>query len=143
MLNSVNLVGILAKDIDIKNGKNGSKYAYVDLAVKSRRKNEDNKYKYEYITLRLDTKNVEFVSRHWSKGAGLSIEGHLVTKTNKYKERSFKQTIVVVDNADFIPSNSYKKTTESERSKADNNEQSPEDFDDPFAQPLDDNQLPF
>lgn len=99
MYNRVILMGRLTKDPELKTTNSGVSVCSFTLAV-DRKYAKDEKTDFFWITT--FNKTAEFVSRYFSKGNPILVEGRL--QTDEYKDKNGEQkrkTIVVADTVSF------------------------------------------
>lgn len=102
MLNSVNLQGRIANDLQLKTTPNGVMVLSFSLAVQSNRKNEQGDYVSYFIDCVAWRSTAEFIARHFSKGDMIVIAGEL-TKRSYIAQDGGKRyvTEVVISEAHF------------------------------------------
>ena len=104
MLNSVNIVGRLVQNPELKIDENGKKYSIIVLAVPRSYKNEEGYYDTDFIDILL--KNVVAINtcEYCRKGDAIGVVGRIENRfeEDKEKEESRKITYVVADRVSFI-----------------------------------------
>ena len=98
------MTGRLTKDPEIRENGN-TKVAKFTIASQRNFKNADGKYEADFINCTAFGKNAEFISKYFSKGSQICVEGRINTSsyTNKDGNKVFT-TDVTVDRAEFIGS---------------------------------------
>ena len=98
------MTGRLTKDPEIRENGN-TKVAKFTVASQRNFKNADGKYEADFINCTAFGKNAEFISKYFSKGSQICVEGRINTGsyTNKDGNKVFT-TDVTVDRAEFIGS---------------------------------------
>lgn len=100
-MNKAVITGRLTKDI-VLSDKGVAKFT---VASQRNFKNADGKYEADFINCTAFGKNAEFISKYFSKGSQICVEGRINTGsyTNKDGNKVFT-TDVAVDRAEFIGS---------------------------------------
>src|SRR5690606_3911649 len=82
--NSVNLIGNVGKDLELKYTGSGTAYAHMNVAVNKRYKDKDTgetKTITNWFNLTLWAKKAEILSKIVRKGSQVAVSGELVAKT--------------------------------------------------------------
>ena len=100
-MNKAVITGRLTKDVALSD-KGVAKFT---IASQRNFKNADGKYEADFINCTAFGKNAEFISKYFSKGSQICVEGRINTGsyTNKDGNKVFT-TDVAVDRAEFIGS---------------------------------------
>ena len=99
-MNSVNLVGRMVYEPEMKQTSNGKKYISTRIAVSRNDKNKTT----DFINIRLWENQAVFVSNYFHKGDPISIQGKLQTESyEKQDGTKATDTFVLVNEADFVP----------------------------------------
>lgn len=103
-MNSVQLLGRLTRDPDVRYTDGGSTIAKFSLAVDRRFKQEDGDTA-DFINCIAFGKTAEFIEKFFSKGTKIALNGRIQTGsyTNKENVKVFT-TSVVVENVEFAES---------------------------------------
>ena len=103
-MNNVQLVGRLAKDVDVRTN-NDSTVARFTVAVNRDYKNKDGKYEADFINCIAFKNTAEFVEKYFSKGMRIGLIGRIQTGsyTNKDGNKVYT-TDVVADKVEFVES---------------------------------------
>ena len=102
-MNSVELIGRIATDPEVRTISEGNTVAKFRLAVDRRGKNKTT----DFITIQCWNKDVEFVTKYLEKGRLVSIEGSLLVDSWKTPEGQSRESVYV--NADSVQGLDYKK----------------------------------
>ena len=143
-MNTVNLIGRLTKDVDLRTTKSGTSVAGFILAVDkglSKQKREEaeqaNRPTADFISCQAWGMTADLLSQYCGKGSKIAIEGRIQTGSYQDKEtgKTVYTTDVVVDRVEFLDA------------KANSNQGSrvPDDdfFDDDFVDQADNGAIPF
>lgn len=103
-MNSVQLVGRLTKDPDVRYTDGGTSIARFTIAC-DRRFKKDGEDSADFISCVAFGKTAEFMEKYFSKGKKLGLNGRIQTGsyTNKDGQKVYT-TDVVVDNVEFVES---------------------------------------
>lgn len=105
-MNKVLLVGRLTADPELRQTTSGISSCRFTVAVNRRFKNESTgEYDADFISCVAWRQTAEFVSRYFSKGKMIALEGSL--RTGKYQDKNHPDithytTDVYVDNVEFV-----------------------------------------
>ena len=105
-MNKVVLVGRLTADPDLRQTQSGIASCRFTVAVNRRYKNEQTgEYDADFVTCQAWRQTAEFVSKYFSKGKMIALEGSL--RTGKYTDKNHSDvthytTDVFVDNVEFV-----------------------------------------
>lgn len=148
-MNSVNLIGRLTKDVDLRTTKSGTSVAVFILAVdkglsKQKREEADQTGRptADFISCQAWGMTADLLSRYCGKGSKIALEGRIQTGSYQDKEsgKTVYTTDVVADRIEFLDS----KTTSSEGSyNPQSRAQDDEFFGDDFTEIEDDGRIPF
>ena len=101
-MNNVNLLGRITADIELKHTPSNVAVALFTLAVDRGYKNEDGTKQTDFIDIVAWRNTAEFISRHFSKGQRMAIQGRLQTRDWEDKNGNKRKAVeVIVDNAYF------------------------------------------
>lgn len=104
-MNSVALVGRLARDPEVKYANEGSTIARFSVAVDRRYKKEGEQQTADFINCIAFAKTAEFIEKWFHKGDRIGLNGHIQTGSYKNKDgNTVYTTDVVVDNVEFVES---------------------------------------
>ena len=148
-MNSINLIGNLTKDFDLKYSQSGTAFVNGSVAVQRRFKNQKGEYETDFINLKAFGKTAENLANYFSKGSKIGISGSLQTGSYENKEgQRVYTTDVVIEQFTFVESRGG--NTGGQTQRANNNTQanqsSANQTRDPFAGSsidLTDDDLPF
>lgn len=119
-MNSVQLVGRLAKDIDVR-ANNDSTVAKFSVAVNREFKNSQGGYDADFISCVAFGKTAEFIAKYFSKGMKIGVIGRIQTGsfTNRDGQKVYT-TDVVAEKAEFVESKNAVNNDSKPKSNADN-----------------------
>ena len=104
-MNSINLIGNLTKDFDLKYSQSGTAFANGSVAVQRRFKNQKGEYETDFINLKSFGKTAENLANYFSKGSKIGISGSLQTGSYENKEgQRVYTTDVVIEQFTFVES---------------------------------------
>ena len=104
-MNSINLIGNLTKDFDLKYSQSGTVFANGSVAVQRRFKNQKGEYETDFINLKAFGKTAENLANYFSKGSKIGISGSLQTGSYENKEgQRVYTTDVVIEQFTFVES---------------------------------------
>ena len=105
-MNKVVLVGRLTADPELRQTQSGIASCRFTVAVNRRFKNEHTgEYDADFISCQAWRQTAEFVSKYFSKGKMIALEGSL--RTGKYQDKNHSDvthytTDVFIDNVEFV-----------------------------------------
>ena len=99
-MNSVNLIGRIVNDLELKHTPNGKAVLNFSIAVKRDKDNTD------FVDLVAWGTVAETISRYLNKGSQIGIDGSLQTRMYEYNGQKRKITEVKINAFDFIGSKS-------------------------------------
>ena len=128
-MNNVNLLGRITADIELKHTQANTPVVSFTLAVDRDYKNKNGTKQTDFIDIVAWREAAEFISRHFSKGQRMAIQGRLQTRDWEDKNGNKRKAVeVVVDNAYFA---------DGKKSEAPTFTPMPDDLE------IDDGELPF
>jgi len=103
-MNKVIIIGRLTADPELRTSQNGTASCRFNVAVNRKFKNQNGEYDADFISCVAFKQTAEFISRYFTKGKMISIEGTL--RTGSYKDRNHQDvthytTDVFVENVEF------------------------------------------
>jgi len=103
-MNKVIIIGRLTADPELRTSQNGTASCRFNVAVNRKFKNQKGEYDSDFISCVAFKQTAEFVSRYFSKGKMIALEGTL--RTGSYKDRNHQDvthytTDVFVENVEF------------------------------------------
>lgn len=98
MMNSVQLIGRLTKDIDLRYTQSGTAVGSFNLAVERNFKNADGERETDFIRCQIWRKAAENLEKFTSKGSLIGIEGSV--QTRNYKNNQGQRVYVTEINVD-------------------------------------------
>lgn len=120
MQNSVNLVGRLTKDIEVKTFDSGDKIANFCIAVQRNFKNRQGDYESDFINCQARNNTADFLFKYFKKGDFCPVTGEI--RTRKYEKDGENRTATYVDvsNVTFVSSRKSENTEEPAENTVDN-----------------------
>ena len=136
-MNKVILMGRLTADPELRQTQSGTAVCRFTVAVNRKFKNTQGKYEADFISCIAWKQTAEFITKYFSKGAMIAVEGTL--RNNNYQDKNHPDvthytTDVLVDNVEFTGSKSENSGTQKTDSSGIPTE---------FEEILDDGDLPF
>ena len=99
-MNKVELIGRLTHDVEMRQTPNGVSLARFSIAVTRRFKNSNGEYDADFINCVAWRQTAEFISRYFSKGRLMAVEGSLQVRNYVDRNENKRQAVeVVVDQA--------------------------------------------
>lgn len=103
-MNSVQLVGRLARDPDVKYTQQGMAHARITLAV-DRRYRKDGEQNADFISCVAFGKTAEFIEKYFRKGMKMGLTGRIQTASYKNQQGNMIYTTdVICENIEFVES---------------------------------------
>jgi single-strand DNA-binding protein len=102
-MNTVNLIGRITKDLELKTTTSGVAVCSFTLAVNRKFKNAEGEYDTDFINCVAWRKQAELICKHFSKGSQIGITGNI--QTRNYENDNGKKiyiTEVMIDELTFI-----------------------------------------
>lgn len=102
-MNSVNLIGRLTRDPELRSTATGESVCSFSLAVQRNFKNQEGEYVADFINCVAWRKRAEFISMYFKKGQQMGVQGEL--QTRKWSDEEGKTryaTEVVVNGTTFV-----------------------------------------
>ena len=99
-MNSVNLIGRIVNDLELKQTQTGKSVVSFCIAVN---KDKETTYFVDAVAWNVAAQNIV---RYFSKGSQIGISGMLTTRMNEYNGQKRKITEVLVNAFDFVGSKS-------------------------------------
>lgn len=137
-MNSVNLIGRLTRDPELRSTDTGESVCSFSLAVQRNFKNKDGEYVADFINCVAWRKKAEFISMYFKKGQQMGVQGEL--QTRKWSDDEGKTryaTEVIVNGTTFVGK------SENGNAAHNSSEESFGDLPVPDAPNIDDEDLPF
>ncbi|NCU39249.1 single-stranded DNA-binding protein [Candidatus Saccharibacteria bacterium] len=127
-MNSVQLIGRLTKDLDLKYTQTGKAVATGTLAVNRRFKNAQGESEADFINIQIWDKSAENLANFTRKGSQIGVNGRIQTRNYENKEgQRVYVTEIVVENFTLLEKKSDNAPQQSSRQPQ--HQQAP----DPFA----------
>ena len=114
-MNKVVLIGRLTADPEFRQTQSGVASCRFTVAVNRKFKNQSGEYDADFISCQAWRQTAEFVSRYFTKGKMIAVEGSL--RTGSYQDRNHSDvthytTDVFVDNVEFCGDKSSGQTSQ-------------------------------
>ncbi len=135
-MNTVNLVGNLTNDIDLRSTKSGKHVAQFNLGI---RRDKDNT---DFPTCVAWGKTAELLKQYCHKGSKIGVVGSIQTSKYESNGKTVYRTIVVANNVEFMGgSNNHTQ----EKENVSNGTQNEPQYDNPdtWGAGIDSEDLPF
>ena len=124
-MNSVQLIGRLTKDLDLKYTQTGKAVATGTIAVNRRFKNAAGESEADFINIQIWDKGAENLANFTRKGSQIGVNGRIQTRNYENKEGArVYVTEIVVENFTLLESKKDSDTQQAPRKNLSNNEQS-------------------
>ena len=104
MLNSVIVVGRIARDVEVKETENGNKRTYVTLAVPRNYKNADGAYDTDFISFVLWNSLAEHTCEYCKKGDVVGIKGRIEVSSYEKDGEMKYNTEIIAEKVTFLSS---------------------------------------
>ena len=146
IMNNVQLIGRMTKDVDMKYTPNGVAVANFTLAVNRPFLNKENTREADFIRVQVWRKPAENTAQYCKKGSQVAVTGRIQTRS--FEGQDGKQvyvTEVVADNVQFLDTRNNGSSTgqKSRNQQSTNNHQSNPYVGHGEPMDIDDNDLPF
>ncbi len=96
MINNVVLMGRICTDVDLRTTPNGKSVATFRLAVERSFAKQGEERKSDFITIVVWGSTADFVSKYFSKGSMIAIQGKIQTRSFEDKEGNKRTAFEVV-----------------------------------------------
>jgi single-strand DNA-binding protein len=103
-MNTVNLIGRLTKDIQLKYTESNIPLVNFTLAVNRQFKNADGEREADFIPCIAWRKAAELLAEHTSKGSQIAVEGRNQTRSYENDGKTVYVMEVVCDSVEFLDS---------------------------------------
>lgn len=144
MLNCVNLMGRLVSDPEFRTTANGKAVTNFSIAVERDYKTEDGKVS-DFISCNAWGNTAEFISKYFSKGQMIAIQGSLQTRSYTDKNGNNRNVVYVLTSHAYGCGKSVSVSDGKDEpvsfNKADSGAELASNYDDTFV--IDDDDLPF
>ena len=103
MFNLVVLTGRLTADPELKTTPNGVSVTSFSIAVQRKQKNSNGEYETDFINIVAWRQTAEFITKHFTKGSMIGIEGSIQTRQYTDKNGNNRTAFeVVANNVQFV-----------------------------------------
>ena len=103
-MNKVIIIGRLTADPELRTSQNGTASCRFNVAANRKFKNQKGEYDSDFISCVAFKQTAEFISRYFTKGKMIALEGTLRTgsyKDKKHQDVTHYTTDVFVENVEF------------------------------------------
>ena len=97
-MNQVILIGRLTKDVEVRSGNNGKKYAKVSIAVDRQGKAEET----DFPRVTIFGNQAENLAKYQGKGSLIAIEGHITTGNYEKDGQKVFTSDIIADRIEFL-----------------------------------------
>ena len=111
-MNSVNILGTITKDIELKETSTGVKYCRFSIAVRRNFANPDGEYESDFFNIIAWRKTAEFISEYFGKGKRIGISGRLQQNSYDDSEGNHRTNVEIVANEVQLIEKKSKETEE-------------------------------
>jgi single-strand DNA-binding protein len=111
-MNSVNILGTITKDIELKETSTGVKYCRFSIAVRRNFANPDGEYESDFFNIIAWRKTAEFISEYFGKGKRIGISGRLQQSKFTDKDGNERTSVEIVANEVQLIEKKSKETEE-------------------------------
>lgn len=146
MLNRIILQGRLGADPELRTTNTGTEVATVNIAVDRDKKSQDGERKADWITVVAWRKSAEFLTRYFTKGSTVIVEGRLQMRSYTDRDGNKRSAAeVIADSIYFGDSKRDERNRQNDKPQAreERNIESDEPQAVEFYNIIDDNELPF
>lgn len=137
-MNSVNLVGRIVKDLELRKTQTGESFLYFTVAVNRTFTNKNGEREADFINCVAWRKQAENMVQYLSKGSLVSVTGRITTRNYEQNGQRVFITEVIADSVQFLESKNVNRGTNTNQPSqnnsnsftdfSDNNNQSNNDF---------------
>lgn len=108
-MNTIQLIGNICKDVELRVTQSGKKIIDNTIAVKKEKKNSLGEYESDFIKVVLFDYNAEYLSKYSKKGDKIGVVGKLRVDPYQDKEGNYKTDVyVIVDKVELLKSSEKK-----------------------------------
>ena len=103
-MNKLNLVGVICKDIEVKQSQGGKSVARFSVAAQRKFKNAQGKYDSDFIPCVAFEQTADFISKYFKKGDRIGIVGRMQSGSYEGKNGKVYTLDCYVEEAEFAGS---------------------------------------
>jgi len=103
-MNSVNLVGRITKDLELRKTQSGESFLYFTVAVNRTFTNKDGQREADFINCVAWRRQAENMATYIGKGSLISVDGRISTRSYEQNGQRVFVTEVVAENVQFLES---------------------------------------
>lgn len=96
MLNQIILVGRLTRDVELKEGENGSKFANLTLAIPRSWKNAEGQYDTDFVDCKAFESIAANTSEYCRKGDIVGVKGRVQTRPQEQEDGTKKFIMEII-----------------------------------------------
>ena len=104
MLNQIVMVGRLVKDVELKEGENGSKFANLSLAIPRSFKNAEGEYDTDFVNCVAFDSIADNTSEYCSKGDIIGVKGRIQSKIIEKEDKKESVMEIIAEKVTFLSS---------------------------------------
>lgn len=140
-MNKAIIMGRLTADPELKQTQSGISVTSFTVAV-DRQKDKDGNKSADFISVTAWRERAEFISRYFSKGDPIIIDGRIQTRNYEDKQGNKRTAVeILCEHAEFVPGNSKKRDEREDDAEVSAPPKNTGNAD--FEEVTDDNDLPF
>lgn len=102
MLNQIVMVGRLVKDIELKEGENGRKYANLSLAIPRSFKNAEGEYETDFVNCTAFDNIATNTAEYCRKGDIIGVKGRIQSSTIEENETKKYVLEIIAEKVTFL-----------------------------------------
>ena len=101
-MNSVEIIGRITKELELKETTGGVKFVRFSIAVNRNFKDDNGEYITDFFNIIAWRKTAEFISEYFKKGNRIGISGKLQTSKYTTNEGEERTSVEIIANEVFI-----------------------------------------
>ena len=102
MNNIIILIGVVARNIELRTMPSGKDTCNVTLAVKRNYKNSNGEYETDFITCKAFSQKAELISKYCKKGDTIGIKGMILTGSYEKDGKKVYTTDIMIQDISFL-----------------------------------------
>ena len=104
MLNQIILVGRLTRDVELKEGENGSKFANLSLAIPRSFKNAEGEYDTDFVECIASGNIATNTAEYCRKGDIVGVKGRIQTRIIEKEDKKESVMEIIAEKVTFLSS---------------------------------------
>lgn len=140
MLNSVNLMGRLTADPELRTTENKKSVTSFSIAVERNYASKGQEREVDFIDVVAWNQTAEFIAKYFAKGALIAIQGELRTRTYTANDGSTRKSVEVLADKAFFSSTKTTSTGNAAKPAAQENNEKPEAAEEEYKLPWEDDE---